>query len=60
MTVAEQLQSMVVKLQEAIGDAHKFESRGVDAAGKRIRKTCLEVAKEAKELRGKIQELRNG
>lgn len=45
-------------LSNAIADAAKFD-RGNDAAGRRLRKACMEAARACKSMRADIQEVRN-
>ena len=52
------LLEMIEGLQSAVEDLERFE-RGNDAAGRRVRKVCSEVAKSCKGIRVSVQEIRN-
>ena len=52
------LLEMIEGLQRAVEDMDRFEG-GNDAAGRRVRKVCSEVAKSCKGIRVSVQELRN-
>ena len=58
MSLAIRVSDLIDKLSKSLSDLEKFES-GNDAAGKRARKVCADVAKECKELRADIQQIRN-
>ena len=59
IVVSDKLKAMAEKLLAGVGDAEKFDGRGTDAAGRRLRKLCLDIARDAKETRSKIQDIRN-
>ena len=52
------LLEMIEGLQRAVEDMDRFE-KGNDAAGRRVRKVCSEVAKSCKGIRVSVQEIRN-
>ena len=55
----ESLVSQIVGITtEAAADAEKFD-RGNDAAGRRIRKACMEVSRACKDIRAQVQLIRN-
>tara|TARA_R100001244_G_scaffold115418_1_gene85596 strand:- start:480 stop:662 length:183 start_codon:yes stop_codon:yes gene_type:complete len=57
--MTEQLvEKMLEMLRSAKVDASKFDE-GNGAAGTRVRKSCLEVAKMAKMLRHQVQDVKN-
>ncbi len=58
MSLTARMIDLADKLSESLKDSEKFEN-GNDAAGKRVRKVCAEVANECKELRAEIQQIRN-
>ena len=58
MAVSDDVQAMIDTMTEAMGDAAKHD-KGVDAAGRRLRGTLSAIAKECKNLRGKVQDERN-
>lgn len=45
-------------LSNAVADAAKFDA-GNDAAGRRLRKACMEVGRACKSIRADVQEVRN-
>ncbi len=53
-----QVSELLSVLNNAVADAAKFD-RGNDAAGRRLRKACMEVARACKSMRADIQEVRN-
>ncbi len=53
-----QVSELLSVLSNAVADAAKFD-RGNDAAGRRLRKACMEVARACKSMRADIQEVRN-
>ena len=55
MPVTGDIDSLIQNLNDALGDASKHD-RGIDAAGRRLRKKLSEIAKTCKEIRAKIQE----
>lgn len=52
------LAEMIEGLQLAVADLDRFEG-GNDAAGRRVRKVCAEIAKSCKGIRASVQEVRN-
>lgn len=59
MSTTSLLEEMGGVLEEAKADAAKWDARGVDAAGMRLRKALLNLSKMAKEGRDDIQKVRN-
>ena len=53
--IVERLKEILERLAEAQADAEKCES-GNASAGRRVRKVCMEVTKELKNLRSLILE----
>ncbi len=53
--IVERLKEIIKTLAEAEADAEKCEL-GNASAGRRVRKKCMEVTKELKELRASILE----
>lgn len=58
LAMKQDLLEMIEGLQQAVEDMDRFEG-GNDAAGRRVRKVCSEVAKSCKGIRVSVQELRN-
>ena len=58
MPVTGDIDSLIQKLNDSLADAAKHD-RGIDAAGRRLRKKLSEIAKACKDIRAKIQDERN-
>ena len=58
MSIESGLDSLVEQLRHASVDGKKFDS-GNDAAGRRVRKACMEVSRACKDIRAQVQEIRN-
>ena len=58
MRIEDQVARISGIMENAVADAAKFDS-GNDAAGKRLRKACMEVARTCKDIRADVQEVRN-
>ena len=59
MAIREAIDAMIEQLACCQEDATKFEEKGNDAAGRRIRRCLMDISKASKELRAAIQEERN-
>lgn len=59
MSITQQLEDLMDMIRVRMGDASRFDDKGVDAAGKRLRKMTLEMQAALKETRAAIQEKRN-
>ena len=57
MPVTGDIDSLIQNLNDTLADAAKHD-RGIDAAGRRLRKKLSEIAKTCKEIRAKIQDER--
>ncbi len=58
MSIESLMGRIVSVVSEAALDAEKFD-RGNDAAGRRIRKACMEVSRACKNVRTEVQSIRN-
>ena len=58
MRIEDQIARISEIVENAAVDAAKFDS-GNDAAGKRLRKACIEVGRTGKSIRAGVQEVRN-
>ena len=58
MRIEDQVARVSGIMENAVVDAAKFDS-GNDAAGKRLRKACMEVVRACKSIRADVQEVRN-
>lgn len=53
--IVERLKEIVEKLETAMPDAEKCETGNI-SAGRRVRKVCMDISKEIKDLRAMILE----
>ena len=58
MSCEVQIDNLLSILADAKTDAAKFDL-GNDAAGRRVRKACMEVSRTCKDVRVSVQETRN-
>ena len=58
MSCEVQIDNLLRILADAKADAAKFD-KGNDAAGRRVRKACMEVSRTCKDVRASVQETRN-
>tara|TARA_B100001142_G_scaffold159396_1_gene159694 strand:+ start:628 stop:807 length:180 start_codon:yes stop_codon:yes gene_type:complete len=58
MPVTGDIDSLIENMNDTLEDAAKHD-RGIDAAGRRLRKKLSDIAKTCKEIRAKIQDERN-
>lgn len=57
--IVDAVDEMAVKIEEAKKDAEKFEEKGVNAAGTRVRKAMQEVRRAAQLIRVAVTEKKN-
>jgi hypothetical protein len=53
--IVERLKEIVEKLETVVPDAEKCETGNI-SAGRRVRKVCMDISKEIKDLRAMILE----
>ncbi len=56
--IESKMKQVVAGLMTATTDSAKFD-KGNDAAGRRVRKACMEATRACKAIRAEVQEIRN-